>query len=263
MIVVKVGGSIAERCQALLDEVADRDDVVLVHGFGPQTDEACQERGIEPRQLRSPGGVTSRFTDEAVLDAMRAAATSVQSVLLDDLAERGLDPVGLGHDPPLIWAEVKPALRHERDDGRVVLVRGNRSGRVACLEASPVARSLEEGRTPVVTPLAIDGQGPVSVDADRAAAALAGALDACALVLLTDVHGVLDEGAGSATRVERVAVDEIDALVGQTVTGGMVRKLVACREAIESGVERAVIGQGLRERPVERALGGDATEVTA
>lgn len=261
MIVVKVGGSIAERCGALMDEVARRDDAVLVHGFGPQTDEVCRERGVERRELRSPTGVTSRFTDEAVLDAMDAAARSVGNLLLDDLAERGLDPVGLGCDPPLIWAEAKPALRHERDDGRVVLVRGNRSGRVALLEASPVAEALAQGQAPVVTPLAMDEEGPVSVDADRAAAALAGALDADALVLLTDVPGLLADPEDLASRRERVPAGEIEGLVGRAATGGMVRKLVACREAIDGGVEQAVIGSGLRDRPVERALEGDATEV--
>lgn len=262
MIVVKMGGSIADDCPALLDEIAGRQDVVLVHGFGPQTDQVLAEREIEPREIRSPEGVTSRYTDDDVLDAMQEAAERVRCDLADELSARGAEPAQLGHDVPLVWGQAKPVLRHERPDGRVLLVRGNRSGRVEEVYTEPIEDAIEEGRVPIVTPLALDGEGLLSVDADRAAAAIAGDLDADALVLCSDVPGLLRDPQDPTSRVDELAADEIDGWIGEDAGGGMVRKLVACREALEAGAGRALIADGQREAPLDRALSGDATEVT-
>lgn len=261
MIVIKIGGSIADDCQALLDEIADRQDVVLVHGFGPQTDQVLAERSIEPREILSPEGVTSRYTDDAVLAAMREAAERVQDQLADALFARGAEPEQLGHDVPLVWGRAKQALRHQRPDGRVLLVRGNRSGRVEEVHTEPIQDAIEDGCIPVVTPLALDGEGLVSVDADRAAAAIAGDLAADELVLCSDVPGLLRDPSDPSSRVDELPADEIDDWIGEDAGGGMVRKLVACREGLDAGTDRALIADGRPERPLERALAGDATEV--
>lgn len=265
MIVVKIGGSIAHACQGLIDELATRHagEAVLVHGFGPQTDAVCQARGIEVRTLDSPSGVTSRFTDARVLDAMHEAAQRTQARLVDRLAAAGATPEPLGLDVPLFWAEAKPALPHERDDGRVLLVRGNRSGRVQDVAPDPVQQALAAGVLPVVTPLAMDEHGPVSVDADRAAAALAGRLEADALVLASDVPGLLEDPREPASRIDHVPADAIDDLVGDLATGGMARKLVAAREALDAGVDRVLVGDGRGADPLAEMLTGEATEVTA
>lgn len=260
-LVVKVGGSIAPRSGPVLEEIAQRGETVLVHGFGPQTSEVSRERGIEPRTIRSPSGVTSRFTDEDVLGAMQEAARRVREELLEGLEERGVEAVGVGEEARLFRGEAKPALRHEREDGRVVLVRGNRSGRVAGVDAGPVREALEAGRVPVLSPLAGDDRGAVSVDADRAAGALAGELEAEALVLLTDVPGVLRDPSDPSSLEDRIPVDRVEAMVGEEATGGMVRKLVAAREAIQAGCPRVVIASGKREGPVAAALRGEGTEV--
>lgn len=261
MIVVKIGGSIADRCDPLLDELADRDDVVLVHGFGPQTDQVADELGIEQRFVTSPTGVRSRLTDPALMEALEQAADRVGMHLAEALEGRGCPVDHLGPSVPLFWGQAKPALRDTTDDGRTILVRGNRSGRVEDVQAAPVIDALRRGYLPVVSPVALDPEGPLSVDADRAAAALAAELEAEALVLLTDVPGLLEDPDDPSRVVDRLAADEIDELIGQAVTGGMVRKLVACREALTAGVDRAVLATGLRAEPVAKALAGDATEV--
>lgn len=263
MHVVKIGGSIAREPANVLDELGQRDDVVLVHGFGPQADAACRARSIEPRTLRSPSGVTSRFTDERTLEALREAAGTVQARLAEALEARGADPEPMGLEVPLFWGEAKPALPHRREDGRTVLVRGNRSGRVADVQPDPVEDALARGRIPLVTPLGLDEAGPLSVDADRGAAALAGALDADALVLLTDVPGLLEDPTDPSTRLDAIPAHAVDDHVGDTAGGGMARKLVATREALEAGVDRALIADGQGPAPIRRALAGQATEVLA
>ncbi len=263
LVVVKVGGSIVDQVSGVLDEIAQRDDVVLVHGFGPQTDAACRDRGLGVREIRSPEGVTSRFTDEQVLAAMREAALGVQEGLVGSLRDRGAQAAGLGVEEALFVAEAKPVLRHEREDGRVVLVRGNRSGRVVGVQARGVEAVLEEGGCPVVSPLARDDEGWVSVDADRAAAALGGALGARAVVLLTDVPGVLEDVEREDSLIGSLSVEDVEGLVGGSALGGMVRKVVACREALEGGVGRAIVASGFGSSPVEAALEGGGTEVVA
>lgn len=261
MIVVKIGGSIADRCQDLLEELADRDDVVLVHGFGPQTDQVARERGIQQRFVTSPTGVRSRLTDQSVLEALEEAAHRVGSQLTEALESLGRPVDHLGPSVPLFWGQAKPVLRDTTEDGRTILVRGNRSGRVEDVQAAPIVDALRRGYLPVVSPLAVDHHGPLSIDADRAAAALAAELEAEALVLLTDVPGLLQDPGDPTSLIRHLPADRVDELIGGTVTGGMVRKLVACQEALEAGVPRAVIGTGHQPDPVARALAGDATEV--
>lgn len=259
MFVTKIGGSIARRADPVLDEVDPSDEVVLVHGFGPQTTRLCRQEGREARWIRSPQGVRSRFTDEATLAIMQTAAREVGQSLCRKLEERGTPARRIAGHEGLLDGEAKPALRHEREDGRIVLVRGNRSGRVQAADPARIRRTLEVGRVPVVTPLARDEQGLVSVDADRAAAAIAGELDADELLVLTDVDRVLDE---HGEPIETLDLDRLEQLVETgAAEGGMLRKLVAAREAIEAGVQRALIANGTRPDPIQRALEGDGTEV--
>lgn len=259
MIVTKIGGSIAAEADPVLDELATLDEALLVHGFGPQTTRRVEEADLEPRWIRSPQGVRSRFTDEDVLTHMQTAAAEVAETLADGLAERDVACQRLTGHAGLLEAEPKTALRHERSDGRTVLVRGNRSGRVTDVDPHPIEHALARGQLALLTPLARDAEGLVSVDADRAAAAIAGAIDADELVLLTDVPRVRDE---QGTPLGELSTHRIDELrEAGALSGGMLRKLVAAREALDAGVRRVYVAQGTRERPIERARQGDATEV--
>lgn len=261
MLVTKIGGSIASEASPLLDELAEHREAVLVHGFGPQTTRRAREQGHETRWIRSPGGVRSRFTDEDTLALMQQAASEVGQRLVAGLEDRGAPADRIPGHEGLLAAEAKPALRHEREDGRTVLVRGNRSGRVERVDPQPMRDALQAGGLPVVTPLARDEQGLVSVDADRAAAAIAATLDADELVLLTDVERVLDE---DGDPIEQMDADRAAQLVDAgAAEGGMLRKLVAAREALEDGLQRVWIGPGTRRNPIARAREGDATEVVA
>jgi acetylglutamate/LysW-gamma-L-alpha-aminoadipate kinase len=261
MIVVKIGGSIADRCAGLLDEVAQRTDVVLVHGFGPQATSLAAARSLPARFVTSPTGVRSRFTDAGTMDVLREAGIAVGTQLANALAARGRKVRHIVGDTVFL-ADIKPALRDVTSDGRVVLVRGNRSGTVRAVREAEVRDALDGGEGPLVTPIARDDEGPASVDGDRAAAALGAALGAQALVLLTDVPGYLSRYPDEATRVAKLTRSDIEAHLGRGAKGGMARKLVACREALDGSVPRALLGSGMGARPLARALAGDCTEVT-
>lgn len=309
MLVVKIGGSIAEDASHVLTELAtrsaastspgnngsapgehepaesndptrapqpiestegahgtdrpdsSRQEALLVHGFGPQTTQTAEQAGITQRWLVSPDGVRSRFTDEAMVEVMREAADQLGASLATRLQTQGCLVEHIRGYEGVIEAEAKPALRHQREDGRTVLVRGNRSGRIASVDVSPIEHALASQRMPLLTPLARDEQGLVSVDADRAAAAIAAASNARELVLLTDVPRVLDEEGHPLETLDVATIEEL--ISAGTAEGGMMRKLLAAREAIEAGVPRVLIADGTRTEPIARALAGEATEVIA
>ncbi|MFD0690619.1 [LysW]-aminoadipate kinase [Actinomadura fibrosa] len=259
VVVVKCGGAVpAEAVCADLAGLAGR--AVLVHGGGPDIDRLARELGVPARTLVSPSGVTSRHTDPAMLDAVTLALTGrVKPRLLRALAAAGVPAVGLtGLDGGLLLARRKPAQRAVRD-GRTVIVRDDHSGRVTGVRPEALRALLGAGFVPVVSPPATGEDGaPVNVDADRAAAAVAGALGADRLVLLTAAPGLLRDARDEATFLDRCALPH-EGPVPHAATGGMHRKLVAAREALLAGVPRVSVCDGRVPRPVTAALAGAGT----
>lgn len=261
MLVIKIGGSVLDRCEGLLDELAAHNEpAIVLHGFGPQTTDALEAQGIEPRFVTSPSGVRSRFTDTETLAVLTETARGLGRDLTERIRAQRARTTWLD-GTPLFRAEVKPALRHVHPNGKVLLIRGNRSGRVAGADPAPVEAALARGAMPVITPLGHDAAGPVSIDGDRAAAVLGGATGARTLLVLTDVPGYLSAYPDEESRVATLRAGEIEALLGRGAKAGMVRKLVACREALAAGAGRALLASALGERPIARALAGEATEV--
>ncbi|MEV5826924.1 [LysW]-aminoadipate kinase [Spirillospora sp. NPDC052242] len=257
--VVKCGGAVPPGpvC-ADLAGLAGR--VVLVHGGGPEVDGLAGELGVPARTLVSPSGVTSRHTDPAMLEVVTLAlAGRVKPRLLRALAAAGVPAVGLtGLDGGLLRARRKPAQRTVRD-GRTVLVRDDHSGRLTGVRPRVLRVLLDGGFVPVVSPPALGEDGaPVNVDADRAAAAVAGALGAERLILLTTAPGLLRDAADEDTVLDRCALAP-DGPVPYAASGGMHRKLIASREALLAGVPRVSVCDGRVPRPVTAALRGAGT----
>jgi acetylglutamate/LysW-gamma-L-alpha-aminoadipate kinase len=147
-------------------------------------------------------------------------------------------------------------------DGRTVLVRDNHSGRISAVRTELAETLLRSGFVPVVSPPAIDEHDlPVNVDADRVAAALAVALGAGRLVLLTGAPGVLADPGDDTTVRSSFEVPRTGA-PGGFVGGGMALKLVAAREALAGGVASVRIADGRVPEPVSRALAGSGTTVS-
>lgn len=267
-LVVKVGGGAGVDVGAVLADVAEHarqgDHVVLVHGGGPEIDRVSAELGVEPRHLTSTSGFRSRHTDAAALDALLLALRGrVSPALVAGLGELGVRAVGLtGLDGGLARARRKAALTAVDPSGRVRVVRDDRSGAITGVDPTLLLVLLGAGYVPVVSPPAAGGaDGPLSVDADRLAAALAGAIGAAAAVFLSDVPGLLRDPADPHSLIARVQADDEAAL--SAAAGRMRLKVLAAREALAAGVRRVVIADGRRQRPVRAALAGQGTVVEA
>jgi len=139
-----------------------------------------------------------------------------------------------------------------------IMLRDDYTGKIEAVNCQPLDLLLQAGYTPVVAPLAISPEGDaLNVDADRAAAMLAGALHAEKLLLLTNVPGLMRDLRDPMSLVERVPVEELPAF-RDLAHGRMRRKL----EAAElSRCARVVLADGRHERPIEAALDGSGTHI--
>ncbi|MET9499400.1 [LysW]-aminoadipate kinase [Streptomyces sp. NPDC006552] len=265
-IVVKCGGNAAVNAEAVCADLARLSapgrHLVLAHGGSADIEQLASRLGVESRRLVAPDGISTRHTDSAMLEVVQLAlAGSTKPRLLRHLQRHGVQAVGLtGMDGSLLRARRKSALRAVVD-GRATIVRDNHTGRITDVNTDLLEDLLHSGWLPVVSPPAMAEDGrPVNTDADRAAAAVAGALRADALVLLTGAPGVLADADDPASALDVCAVppEGPPAYRG----GGMGLKLIAAREALRQGCERVVIADGRAERPVGAALDGAGTRVT-
>jgi acetylglutamate/LysW-gamma-L-alpha-aminoadipate kinase len=258
LTVVKCGGALdpVPLCADVASVLAQGQRVVVVHGGAPEIARLAAELGVPARTLVSPSGVTSRHTDPDMLDVITLAMTGrAKPRLLRALAAHGVRAVGLtGLDAGLLRAQRKPAQRSVVD-GRLVLVRDDYSGRVVEVATDVLCSLLDAGFTPVVSPPAAGEDGhPLNVDADRAAAAIAGALAADRLLLLTAAPGVLTDPDDEGSVLSRCPLPA-DGTAPYAVTGGMYRKIIAAREALRRGVPEVIIGDGRTPQPLSQVSG--------
>jgi acetylglutamate/LysW-gamma-L-alpha-aminoadipate kinase len=267
-VVVKIGGAKAvEPAGALADIAAlveEGVELAVVHGGSTAVDDTLERMGMEPEYVETPSGVVGRFTDAETMDVFKMAmAGLVNTDLVTGLREAGADAVGLsGVDGGLLTGTRKSAVRVV-EDGKKKIRRGDHSGRIESVNADLLETLLADGYTPVASPpmLADDGVA-VNTDADRASAAVAGALGAT-LVSLTDVEGIYRDPDDPATRIEEVATPaEYDELES-AAEGFMSRKVMAATEALEAGSPEVVVASANADAPVRAALTGGGTHVLA
>jgi acetylglutamate kinase len=211
-VVAKCGGAVY---RDVVDEVlalATNDAVCVVHGAGPQISAEMERRGLA---VEFVGG--RRVTTAAALEVVRESFLEVNRALVAALGPRA---VGLMGDDAGLEAEHVPAL------GLV--------GEARPSAPRAIVELLDAGRIPVVAPLA---RGPLNVNGDEAAGALAVGLRAERLLFFTDVPGVYLDG----EVVERIAADDAERMLAAgTFEGGIVPKLRAAARAARAGVATTI-----------------------
>ncbi len=266
-IVVKIGGGEGIDLEPLLSEIAEMVRsgmrIVLVHGGSHETNELSGRLGHPARFITSPSGHTSRRTDAQTLDIFcMAYCGRINKRAVESLRRSGVDAVGLsGIDGGLWTGERKKAIR-SIEDGAVVIIRDDFSGRVTDVDTGLLRLLLDDGRVPVLTPPAVTIDGvAINVDADRAAAMTAGALQARELLLLSNVPGVLRDIADASSLIQHVSEAGVEA-VRAAGEGRMKNKILAAEEAVSMGVERVVIGSARGAGAICAARQGAGTVFT-
>ena len=208
---------------------------VVVHGGGPQISAMLKRLGVDSE---FKGGL--RVTTPEVMDVVGMVLVGqVQRELVGLINEHGPYAVGMsGEDAHLFTAERRDAVV----DGVPVDI--GQVGDVVDVRPDFVTQLLDDGFIPVVSTVARDGDGTSSnVNADTAAAALAIALGAEKLVVLTDVEGLYSDWPNRDSLIATITADALRALL-PSLESGMVPKMEACLRAVEGGVPRATVIDG-------------------
>jgi acetylglutamate/LysW-gamma-L-alpha-aminoadipate kinase len=267
MLVVKAGGGegldMEAVCADIAEQAAQGEQVILVHGGSHQTNVISEKLGRPPRFVTSVSGHVSRYTDRQTLEIFAmVVAGRVNKLLVERLQGLGVNAVGLsGPDGRLLVGRRKSSLKIV-EDGKQKVLRGEWSGVIEEVNVSLLRLLLDHGYTPVIAPLAISHEGEmVNVDGDRAAAAVAAALQAETLVLLSNVPGLLRDFPDEDTLIPLVEQGQIEEFLERYAQGRMKRKLIGAIEALRGGVGRVIIADGRVQNPVRRALAGEGTVI--
>ncbi len=207
--------------------------IVLVHGGGPEINEALKAIGKESRFV---GGL--RYTDEETLRIVQMVlAGKTNKDLVNLIQQEGGNALGLcGIDGGMIRA--RRVKKDGEDPGYV--------GEIVSVDTKPVFDTIEKGYIPVIATLGCGYDGKVyNINADTAAARIAAELKAENLVSLTDVRGLLRDSSDEESLIPEVRVSEVPGLMREgIISGGMIPKVECCVEAVRRGVHRAFIIDG-------------------
>lgn len=267
-LVIKIGGAAGVATERILREITEYlaspgndGRLVLVHGGSDLTNELARNLGHEIRMLTSPGGMTSRHTDRETLRIYAmAVAGQINTELVASLQQQGINALGLaGVDGRLLLARRKTAIRALTPEGRLQIVRDDYTGQIEQVNARLLNTLLDAGYVPVVAPLALSHEGErLNVDGDRAAAAIAGALHASTLAIITNVPGLLRDPGEPDSLIRRIAANQLEEYTPYA-QGRMRKKMLGAREALESGVRRVLIGNAA----LPALLSGEGTTIEA
>ena len=204
--------------------------IVLVHGGGPEISDMMNKLG---KKAEFVDGL--RVTDKETVDVVQMVlAGKISKTLVNHIQVKGGKAMGIsGMDGHLIEAKMK--------DQRLGFV-----GDITNVNIEPVTDLLEKGYIPVISTVGCDEKGNAyNINADTAAARIAGALGARRLIMMTDIAGLLKDKDDPSTLIPEITVHEAKELLADgTIQGGMIPKIKCCVDAITHGVKNVIIMDG-------------------
>ncbi len=248
-VVIKFGGNAMES-EHVLDDVLE--DVVflaavgirpiVVHGGGPQISEAMEKAGLKPNFIQG-----LRYTDAATLQvAVRVLSEEINAPICRRIEAFGgrAHPTYRDGQTPL---RARKKLMKARDEhGNEQTLDLGFVGDVTGVDAERMKAIAADGTVLVVPPIGQDESGQLyNVNADTAAAGVAGGVEAEKIVFLSNVHGIMSDPADPESLLSTVAESDVESMVAQgIITGGMLPKVAACVRALDAGVRKAHIIDG-------------------
>jgi acetylglutamate kinase len=244
--VIKYGG--AAQVKKELKESFAKDIVMLnfigirtaiVHGGGPKISAMMEKMGKKPEFVQG-----QRVTDEETMDIVEMVLGGlVNKEIVSLINSHGGKAVGLsGKDGGLIKAKKKLIKKSDRTGVEEIIDLGL-VGEVTNIDPQILISLKNEGFIPVVSPVGVGPKGEtLNINADYVAAAVAAALKAEKLILLTDVPGILDKSEKIISTLKKTRIKKL--VENGTITGGMLPKVQACLKALEGGVSKTHIIDG-------------------
>ncbi len=269
MIVVKIGGTNGVNFDAVTQDVAalvkGGQKLVVVHGGSGETNAISGQLGHPPQFVTSPSGFTSRYTDRTTLEIFAMVTSGkINTLIVERLQKLGVNALGLsGVDGRLMQAKRKDAIRIiDPATGKQRMLRDDWTGKIETVNGGLLQLLLQAGYTPVIAPLAVSTEGDaLNVDADRAAAMVAGAIQAEQLIILSNVPGLLRQFPDESTLIAHRDKDKVEQSL-EFAEGRMKKKVLGASEATGLGVGKVVFADGRVEQPVSKALAGKGTVIS-
>ena len=256
MITIKIGGSVIDNLHPTtisdIKKVVEREGVIIVHGGGKEVTKISEQLGKKPKFIVSPSGIKSRYTDQETVEIFTMVMSGkINKTIVRLLQKNGINAIGLsGVDAKVLQAERKKKLLIINEKGRKQAIDGGYTGKITEVNAKFVKSLLEQGYTPVISPIAISEEYDfLNVDGDRAAAYVAGKVQSDKVLFITNVDGLLMDDK-LVTDLSLAEAKEIRSKVGF----GMEKKILAATEAIDMGVKEALIANGQKENPISSAI---------
>ena len=266
VIVVKLGGTegvdFSAICQDAAALLSQGQRLVLVHGGSAEANQLGEAVGYPPRFITSPSGYTSRYTDRRTLEIFAMAVNGkVNTLLVEQLQGLGVNALGLsGLDGRLMAATRKDTIQ-SIENGKRKIIRDDYTGKIETINTQLLQTLLDGGYLPVIAPLAVSAAGEaLNVDADRAAAMVAAALQAGTLLLLTNVPGLMRSFPDESTVIRNLPPQKLEEALS-FAEGRMKKKVLGAQEALQGGVSRVIIADGRVQNPISDALAGKGTVI--
>ena len=244
-VVVKVGGSIMDDDSALthlLTDIVFMNYVgiqpVLVHGGGKAINEAMAKAGLQPQMVQG-----RRYTDEHTLNiAEHVLCNQINRFIVNFISAQGCEAMGLHSLTSNVLIAEKTFLTSA--DGRRIDL--GFVGEVKSVNARLLQLMVQADSIPCIATIARDAQGQrLNVNADTAAGAVAAAMKAEKLVVISDTHGIRSDPKDPESLVKNLTVGQIDEMVKSGAIGsGMLPKVEACIQALQAGVAKTHIIDG-------------------
>jgi acetylglutamate/LysW-gamma-L-alpha-aminoadipate kinase len=214
MITIKIGGSVVDDLHpsTILDikKIAESEGIIIVHGGGKEVTKVCEQLGKEPKFVTSMSG-------------------RINKTIVQMLQKNGINAIGLsGVDAKVIQADRKKKLLIVNEKGRKQAIDGGYTGKIKEVNSKFIKSLLDQGLTPVISPIAMSEESEfLNIDGDRAAAYVAGKVGCDKVLFITNVDGLLmdDKVVPKLTLAE---AKEIRPKIGP----GMEKKILASTEAL-------------------------------
>lgn len=241
MILIKLGGHAMSESSAWINSIKSKwlsgERFVLVHGGGPQIDLALKNQNIHS-EFKDGLRVTSH---EAMQVVEQTLTGIVQRRIVNELRRFDLPAIGIsGSDGETLMANIK-------NNGEYGLV-----GDITSVNTQLLATLIEAEYLPVISPIGTNSEGEVlNVNADIAAGAIAGALSVEEIIFMTDVPGIYLKWPDKESLIEKVSISDLESM---SFTEGMIPKVEAVKNAIQSGAGSARIIDGKDQLALSMAL---------
>lgn len=266
MIIIKVGGGKDLNIDAIVSDMAALRaagrDLLLVHGGAEMTNEVAEALGHPPEFVTSESGYVSRRTDRRTLEIFEMVyCGQLNKMWVEKFQRAGINAVGLsGLDGRIFEGKRKDTLR-VRIDGKRLVLRDDWTGTVERVNVDLLRLLVSNGYFPILTPPGASDQGEaINVDGDRAAAMVAAALNAEALVILSNVPGLLRNFPDETSLIREIPRAKAEDFM-QYAEGRMKKKVMGAVEALAEGVQKVIFADGRYDQPVTNALNGGGTQI--